>query len=71
MVELPKIIPQNQQIQRRNFLKGAGALLAGIVGTGCSPSDPFTTEAKKEQVKPSGEMVKLLSTTGEIIEVDK
>src|SRR4051812_16548966 len=66
MVDLPKIIPMSQQT-RRNFLKGA--LLAGVAG--CTSKDPFTIEAKKEQVQPSGEMVKLLSTSGEIIEVDK
>jgi len=68
MVDLPKIIPQSE-IKRRNFLKGAGAMMASIAG--CNSKDPFTTEGKKEQVQPSGEMVKLLSTTGEIIEVDK
>jgi molybdopterin-containing oxidoreductase family iron-sulfur binding subunit len=70
MADFPKIIPLNEQIQRRNFLKGAGAMLTGAVFTACS-TDPFSTGARKEQVKPSGEMVKLLSTTGEIIEVDK
>jgi Fe-S-cluster-containing dehydrogenase component len=69
MVELPKIVPLSQQIARRSFLKGALPLLASAVG--CTSKDPFTTEAKKEAVQPSGEMVKLLSTTGEIIEVDK
>ena len=51
MVDLPKIIPLSEQIQRRNFLKGAGALMAGLAG--CNSKDPFTTEANKEQVKPS------------------
>ena len=32
MVDLPKIIPLREQIQRRNFLKGAGAMMAGLAG---------------------------------------
>lgn len=66
MIDLSKIIPI-KQIQRRDFLKGA--LLAGLAG--CTSKDPFTSQAKQENVKPSGQMVKLLSTSGEIIEVDK
>ena len=67
MRELPEIIPKGQ-IPRRNFIKGI--LLAGIA-SGCSSKDPFTAAARKEEVLASGEMVQLLSTTGEVIEVDK
>ncbi len=66
MIELPKIIPQGK-IPRRNFI--TGAILAGVAAS-CNSKDPFTEQGKNE-VQASGEMVKLLSTTGEIIEVDK
>jgi Fe-S-cluster-containing dehydrogenase component len=54
-------------IPRRNFIKAA--LLTGIA-SGCSAKDPFTALGIDE-VEASGEMVQLLSVTGEIIEVDK
>ncbi|MDH4091645.1 MAG: 4Fe-4S dicluster domain-containing protein [Cyclobacteriaceae bacterium] len=57
-----------EALPRRNFLKGI--LLAGAAA-GCSTKDPFTSAAKEGGAQPSGEMVQLLSTTGEIIEVDK
>jgi molybdopterin-containing oxidoreductase family iron-sulfur binding subunit len=51
---------------RREFI--AAGLLAGLAA-GCSNKNPFAPH--DESVKASGEMVKLLSTDGEIIEVDK
>jgi Fe-S-cluster-containing dehydrogenase component len=51
---------------RREFI--AAGLLAGLAA-GCSTKNPFTPQ--DGDVKASGEMVKLLSTDGEIIEVDK
>jgi Fe-S-cluster-containing dehydrogenase component len=51
---------------RREFI--AAGLLAGLAA-GCSTKNPFTPQ--DGEVKASGEMVKLLSTDGEIIEVDK
>src|SRR6266496_3960484 len=51
---------------RREFI--AAGLLAGLAA-GCSAKHPFTQQ--DENVKASGEMVKLLSVDGEIIEVDK
>jgi molybdopterin-containing oxidoreductase family iron-sulfur binding subunit len=53
---------------RRDFLRG---VLLASVAAGCSSKDPFTAVAQNEQVKASGETVQLLSTSGEIIEVDK
>jgi Fe-S-cluster-containing dehydrogenase component len=55
-----------QTSSRREFI--AAGLLAGIAA-GCSEKNPFTPQ--DENVKASGEMVKLLSVDGEIIEVDK
>ena len=51
---------------RREFI--AAGLLAGVAA-GCSAKHPFTPQ--DDNVKASGEMVKLLSVDGEIIEVDK
>ena len=51
---------------RREFI--AAGLLAGLAA-GCASKSPFTPN--DESVKASGEMVKLLSVDGEIIEVDK
>ncbi len=51
---------------RREFI--AAGLLAGLAA-GCSTKHPFIPQ--DENVKASGEMVKLLSVDGEIIEVDK
>ena len=51
---------------RREFI--AAGLLAGLAA-GCSSKNPFAPQ--NEDVKASGEMVKLLSVDGEIIEVDK
>ncbi len=57
----------NKEISsRREFI--AAGLLAGLAA-GCSAKHPFTPQ--DENVKASGEMVKLLSVDGEIIEVDK
>ncbi|CAN5419980.1 hypothetical protein BH10BAC3_BH10BAC3_28250 [soil metagenome] len=57
----------NTDNSRRNFL--ATALIAGV-SAGCSTRDnPFLQG--DNQAKPSGEMVKLLSVDGEIIEIDK
>src|SRR4051812_34847379 len=58
----------NEAISRRKFLY-AGFLTAAAAGVS-SCTNPFTSAAGKD-VKPSGETVKLLSVTGEIIEVDK
>ena len=63
----PDIIPQGQ-IPRRKFIQGA--VLTGLAAAGCSPNDPFTAAGQKESIA-SGEMVQLLSVTGEIIEVDR
>jgi Fe-S-cluster-containing dehydrogenase component len=57
---------QNTDHSRRAFL--SAALMAGVA-TGCKPGNPFGQD--DAQIKPSGEMVKLLSVDGEIIEVDK
>ena len=43
-------------------------VLAGLAA-GCGKANPFTPE--NDNIKPSGEKVKLLSVDGEIIEVDK
>jgi len=51
---------------RREFI--AAGLLGGLAA-GCSPKHPFTPQ--DQNTKASGEMVKLLSVDGEIIEVDK
>jgi Fe-S-cluster-containing dehydrogenase component len=56
----------NNDTSRRDFL--ATALLASVAA-GCSSNNPFDTGDNKKV--PSGEMVKLLSVDGEIIEVDK
>ena len=53
---------------RRDFL--ATTLIAGAALAGCGSKSPFTPEDIAD-IKPSGEMVKLLSVDGEIIEVDK
>jgi molybdopterin-containing oxidoreductase family iron-sulfur binding subunit len=52
---------------RREFL--ASTILAGAALAGCG-GNPFTPDEVTD-VKPSGEMVKLLSVDGDIIEVDK
>jgi Fe-S-cluster-containing dehydrogenase component len=58
-----------QDGSRREFL--AAALATGASMAGCSsPQQPFE-DMHGEMVKPSGEMVKLLSPDGEVIEVDK
>lgn len=58
---------ENKETSRRNFL--ATALLAGVTA-GCIPNkNPF--EGYAEDVKASGEKVKLLSVNGEVIEIDK
>ena len=56
---------------RREFI--SATLLAGLAVTGCSSGkNPFEPDAATiETVKPSGEMIKLLSVDGEVIEVDK
>src|SRR5215469_15750742 len=62
----------DKETSRRAFL--AAALTAGAALAGCSiPEDRKETElaGEEELVKPSGEMVKLLSVDGEVIEVDK
>jgi Fe-S-cluster-containing dehydrogenase component len=58
---------QNNDNSRRKFL--ATALLAGVAA-GCSDKkNPFSHE--EEETKPSGQMVKLLSVDGQVIEIDK
>ena len=53
---------------RREFI--AAALAAGATLAGCShPEEPHSHE--EAMVKPTGEMVKLLSVDGEVIEVDR
>ncbi len=56
----------NQENSRRKFL--AAGLLTTLAVACNTKKSPFTTE---EDVKESGEKVKLLSVDGEIIEVDK
>ena len=57
----------NNNKSRREFL--LSGLLASAAVAGCSDkNNPFTTE---ETVALSGETVKLLSVTGEVIEIDK
>jgi Fe-S-cluster-containing dehydrogenase component len=59
---------ENKDTSRRAFL--ATTILAGVAA-GCSPKkNPFDNYAG-DDVKPSGETVKLLSVDGEIIEMDK
>jgi len=59
---------ENNTKSRREFL--AAGLLASAAVAGCSTSNnPFAPES--DEVKPSGQMVKLLSVDGEIIEMDK
>jgi len=59
---------EKQDTSRRQFL--TAGILAGIAA-GCSPKkNPFDNYAD-DNVKPSGETVKLLSVDGEIIEMDK
>ena len=54
---------------RRNFLV-SGLLATTAVVTGCSDKhNPFAHE--DESIKPSGEMVKLLSVDGQVIEIDR
>ena len=54
---------------RKEFF--ASILTAGLAIAGCSPKkNPFETAAG-EDAKASGEMVKLLSVDGEVIEVDR
>ncbi len=57
---------KNNDTSRRDFL--ATALLAGVAA-GCSSNNPFSPG--DDAIKASGEMVKLLSVDGEVIEVDK
>lgn len=54
------------ETSRREFL--AAGLLTGLAA-GCGRINPF--ESDREDVKPSGEKVKLLSVDGEVIEVDR
>ena len=56
------------QNSRREFL--TTSLFAGAALASCHTNNPFTVEQLPD-IKPSGEMVKLLSVDGEIIEVDK
>jgi molybdopterin-containing oxidoreductase family iron-sulfur binding subunit len=56
------------QNTRRDFI--ATSLVAGATLAGCATKNPFTEELIPD-VQASGEMVKLLSVDGEIIEVDK
>jgi Fe-S-cluster-containing hydrogenase components 1 len=59
---------ENKDTSRRNFL--TTALLAGAAAAGCSSNkNPF--ESDTTHIEPSGEMVKLLSVDGEVIEMDK
>lgn len=52
---------------RREFI--TTSIIAGAVLAGCGTKSPFTPE--EGTVKPTGDMVKLLSVDGEVIEVDK
>ena len=59
---------EKKDTSRRDFI--ITGLLASVAAAGCNDNDPFTASASQE-VKASGEKVKLLSADGEIIEVDK
>lgn len=59
---------EKKDTSRRNFL--ATALLAGLAAGCSSKKNPFDGYAS-DDVKASGETVKLLSVDGEIIEIDK
>jgi molybdopterin-containing oxidoreductase family iron-sulfur binding subunit len=59
---------ENKDTSRRKFL--ATALLAGVAAGCTSKKNPFDGYAA-DDVKASGETVKLLSVNGEIIEMDK
>ena len=54
---------------RRDFL--LTGLLAGATLTGCSDKQNPFEDKVTAMIKPSGEMVKLLSVDGEVIEMDK
>src|SRR5260370_41979679 len=69
MKELRRIVPLSGQKSRREFLKGA-LLAATATAVACADKDPFNA-AGENATQASGEKVKLLSVTGEIIEVDK
>ena len=59
---------ENSKNSRREFL--LTGLLASAAVAGCSDkNNPFSPD--DDRIKPSGEMVKLLSVDGEIIEMDK
>ena len=58
---------ENNNASRRKFL--ATGILA-TVAAGCASKNPFDNYASPD-VKPSGEMVKLLSVDGTVIEMDK
>ena len=58
----------NEGTSRRTFIY-AGLLSVAAAGVS-SCGNPFSSNAEKD-IKPTGEMVKLLSVDGEIIEVDK
>ena len=59
---------ENKDTSRRQFL--AASILAGVAAGCSSKKNPFDSYAG-DDVKPSGETVKLLSVDGEIIEMDK
>ncbi len=58
---------ENNSTSRRKFL--TAGILAGVA-TGCSSKNPFDNYAG-DDVKPTGETVKLLAVDGTIIEMDK
>jgi Fe-S-cluster-containing dehydrogenase component len=59
---------ENESTSRRQFL--TAGILAGVAAGCSSKKNPFDSYAG-DDVKPSGETVKLLSVDGEIIEMDK
>jgi Fe-S-cluster-containing dehydrogenase component len=60
---------ENNQNSRREFL--IGGVITALAAAGCSSKkSPFDDYAGPD-VQPSGEMVKLLSVDGEVIEIDK
>jgi molybdopterin-containing oxidoreductase family iron-sulfur binding subunit len=68
---LPELHREKKSVDsRRSFLRGI-MLGSSALAYGCTSKDPFTAAATSENIQPSGEMVRLLSTEGEIIEVDK
>ncbi len=55
---------------RRNFIKKTGLVLGGVGAAGIASANPFSSMLEEEVIE-TGKMVKLLSTSGEVVEIDK